>query len=437
MSPPPNRRVLLGLAPWPTLLSLVRNAPHEWIVWGSLPLALTSRLRLMGAEVRHEALPQPLHSAVIPEWLYSKSNGVVVPALGHPLPTRWPIVRKLSTLGIPVFVASHGQMSLAPPPPRSDAYTWALETGKEQATPSSLPVWDFTCVRMDLLGDLLLAVPALTALAEEVSICLITREEWHDWMSELLPPRCTVQALRLVPWKPLPFDVAKTVVDLSPPGWRSPLTPAVARTIPAMTRMCLTHGHSLAEMTASALRVQPDWPTVGSRPSTVGVLVPCGSSSERWIPEADWVDAIERVSRIFDLRSWTILDPEKRLSSGFASRIPQAHRLLGYRQPHALLELLRNAAVVLGVSTALTHLAALCGTRAIIVEHPTTLPGVYRAPVPYVRYVRPTNPWWREDPSNDDVERALAEPNNTYGFLQNEWGESIERAASQLLLVRP
>src|SRR5262249_31038910 len=161
-------------------------------------------------------------------WARASHRGFVVPALGNPLPTRWPVVRRAATTGAPVYVARHGQMTRAPEIPLTDAFTSVLDSADELAelaappTPSSV---DFACVRDDLLGDLLLALPALTELAASGSVRLIVREEWSDWMKQLLPAGCEVQGLRLAPWDPPEFQSAETSVDLSPPGWRSPLTP--------------------------------------------------------------------------------------------------------------------------------------------------------------------------------------------------------------------
>jgi ADP-heptose:LPS heptosyltransferase len=112
-------------------------------------------------------------------------------------------------------------------------------------------------------------------------------------------------------------------------------------------------------------------------------------------------------------------------------QFPNAQLLTEWQKPSALIELTRNAAVVVGVSTALTHLAALTGTPALVVEHPTTAPAMYRAPVPFVRYIRPANPWWCDNPSNDDVERAIAEPENTYGFAPSEWRDAVDQIILQ------
>src|SRR5579862_6689909 len=157
----PDKFVLLNLAPWPTLLSLVGGLPHEWTVWGALPRTVRSQLETMGVEVHDETLPQPFHRAELPGWVRASHRGFVVPALGNPLPTRWPIIRRVTMTGAPVYVARHGQMMRAPQIPLTDAFTAALDgldSGDEQAAPASTPSVDFACVRADLLGDLLLAL---------------------------------------------------------------------------------------------------------------------------------------------------------------------------------------------------------------------------------------------------------------------------------------
>jgi hypothetical protein len=66
-----------------------------------------------------------------------------------------------------------------------------------------------------------------------------------------------------------------------------------------------------------------------------------------------------------------------------------------------------------------------------VVEHPTTAPEMYRAPVPFVHYVRPAKPWWCDNPSQDDVDRAMAEADNTYGFIRGEWRKAVELAIAK------
>jgi hypothetical protein len=319
-------------------------------------------------------------------------------------------------------------MMRAPEIPPTDAFTWALDSSEEPTPAAAQSSVEFACVRVDLLGDLLLAMPALKTLAAAGSIRLIIREEWMDWMMHLLPAGCSVQGLRLAPWDLPSFESAETSVDLSPPGWRSVLTPAIARTVPARNHLRLTHGGTLSEMIALALGLEVHWP--GRRPTfgSYGVLVPMGSSFERLLPEDYWTCAVQRLSHAMGIHSWTILDPDHQLSPDLLQQIPDSKLLAGRQEPNTLIDLLGGAAVVAGVSTALTHLAALTGTPALVVEHPTTVPEMYRAPVPFIRYIRPTKPWWCDDPSDDDVDRAMAEPDNTYGFVQGEWRDAIEEA---------
>jgi len=424
----PDRFVLLDLAPWPTLLSLVRHAPRDWIVWGTLPRAVGVRLAAIGVEIRDQPLPQPFHQAELPEWIRKPHRGIVVPALGNPLPTRWPVVRRLATMDTPVFVARHGRIERVPEIPSSDAFTWALDHGGELAAAAPASSVDFACVRADLLGDVLLAVPALTALAATGSMRLIVREEWTGWMKHVLPAGCRVQGLGLAPWALPVFEPAATSVDLSPPGWRSPLTPAIARTIPAATHTRLGPGGSLSDMLAATLGLDVRWPARKQERGTHGVLVPTGSSLERLLPAERWTYAVERASSVMRIASWTILDPDGTSDPTLARVIPHASVLTGWQPPAALIDMIRSAAVVVGVSTALTHLAALTGTPALVVEHPTTVPAMYRAPVEFVRYLRSSRPWWRDDPSDDDVERAMAQPDDTYGFVTGEWRYAIDKA---------
>jgi hypothetical protein len=336
-------------------------------------------------------------------------------------------------------------MMRAPEIPSTDAFTSVLDTVDELAelaAPTAPSSVDFACVRADLLGDLLLALPALTALAASGSVRLIVREEWSDWMKGLLPAGCEVQGLRLAPWDPPGFQSAEISVDLSPPGWRSPLTPAIARAVPAKTHIRLTPrsaspiGRSLhsdgglSEMVALALGLTVRWPQRKPGFGTHGVLVPTGSSLERLLPADYWTYAVKRVSHVMGVHSWTIIDPDNQCAPGLR-QIPNAQFLVGRQEPLTLIDLVRNSAVVVGVSTALSHLAALTGTPALVVEHPTTVPEMYRAPVPFVQYIRPAKPWWCDNPSNDDVDRAMAEPNNTYGFVGGEWSDAIETAIAR------
>jgi len=425
-----DKLILLNLAPWPTLLSLVRSEPCNWSVWGSLPASVCSRFRKLGIEVRDEALPRPFHRAELPEWVRSSCRGIVVPALGQPLPTRWPIVRRVSSIQEPVYVARHGEIMPVAQIPRTDAFTWALDAGNETSKPESKPSVNFACVRADLLGDLLLTIPALHALAERGSIRLFIREEWTGWMKALFPDEFEVQGLHLAPWGATSFDSAETSIDLSPPDWPSPLTPAIARAIPANKHIRLKGNGSLSEIVALSLGLQVNWPDRKPDTGGYGVFIPTGSSLERMLPDDYWRYAIQCVSKAMNVRSWKILDPDDRYRVESMGGISAFERLTGYQEPSELIELVRGAAILVGVSTALTHLAVLTGTPALVVEHPTTLSRVYRAPVPFIRYIRPSSPWWCDNPSDEDVDRAMTEPANTYGFLPGEWHSAIEHAVT-------
>jgi len=432
-----NRKlVLLDLAPWPSLLSLVRHDPREWIVWGALPAPVLSAFERLGVEVRDEPLPRPFHRAPLPVLLADVARGVVVPALGHPLPSRWPIVRRLTAEGLPVFVARHGRVEAAPPVPTNDAFAWALDRLEQPPVYSSSTAPEIACVRADLLGDLLLTVPALAAAAEWHPLRLYVRQEWVEWMMRLLPARCETRGLRLVPWDGSTFDPAALAIDLSPPGWTSPLTPAIARAIPARSHVRLSGSNphaGLSELLASELDLTVGWPDRKTQRGSVGVLVPTGSSLERHLPAADWAGAVERVSAAVGVRDWLVLDPDGMVDPGLRAALPGVRVLTGRQSPETLIDLMGGAAIVVGVSTALTHLAALTGTPAIVLEHPTTVPGLYRAPVNFVEYVRPARPWWRSDPTDDDVARALMEPSNSYGFQDGEWLRAIDTAIDRVM----
>ncbi len=427
-----DKLLLLNLAPWPTLLSLVRQEPQKWVVWGKLPRNVHAGFSELGVEVVDETLPKPFHGSELPAWIRKFGKGIVVPSLGQPLPTRWPIIRHIASMSMPVFAAGHGRIALIQDIPPTDAFTWSLEAGAETAITQSAPHTDYSCVRADLLGDLLLTIPAIRAISRLGSTRLIIRQEWMPWMHELLP-HCDISGLQLVPWSNPCWEPAKTVVDLSPPDWASPLTPAIARAIPAREHIRTVPGRGLSEMVALSIGLQVVWPEQGCRKSGYGVFIPSGSSLERMLPAAYWRHALRHLSEVLNIESWIGIDPDKQIAHEKWPEIPEVRWVKGYREPSFLIGLIAEAGIVAGVSTALTHLAALCGTAALVVEHPTTVPGMYRAPVPYIEYVRPATPWWRDEPSEEDFERAIREQPDTYGFVGDEWYRTVDQRISNLV----
>jgi len=425
-----HKFILLNLAPWPTLLSLVRHEPRDWMVWGGLPKNVQRRFADMGVEICEEPLPRPFHRGKLPEWCRHYGGGFVIPALGQPLPTRWPIVRHVASLGTPVYVAKQGTMARVFDIPATDAFTWALDSTGNETEATCDPYFDFSCVRADLLGDLLLVVPALKALARRGTIRLIIRQEWSGWIKELLP-ESDVLGLQLAPWSNPLLESAKTAVDLSPPDWASPLTPAIARAVPAKVHVKMAKGNSLSDMLAQAFDVRVDWPSHRARKGGYGVFIPSGSSLERLLPEHYWRYAIRRISESMGIQSWINLDPDDLTCFEKWPEVAAITKVTGYLEPASLIEMTRDATMVFGVSTALTHLASLCGTSSLVIEHPTTVPGIYRAPIRWASYIRPEKAWWRDDPTDEDVSRAIKEPDFTYGFDGDEWPRAIEQAIAQ------
>ncbi len=425
--------LLLGIAPWPTLLSIVRSHPRLWVIWGSLSPIVAQRFESLGIEVCADPLPMPFHKGKVPRWVRRSWRGIVVPALGRPLPSRWPVLRRLAHLSSPLFVASHGSIANAPHPiPSVDAFTWALDRLEyPPATSSGSGDTILTCVRADLLGDVLLSVPALACLGAMQPLRLIVRQEWLEWVRLLLPPETRVRGVFIEPWAEPAFESTTTALDLSPPGWRSPLTPAIARSIPAKIHRTLTKRHAqdgLSAMIASEFDVEVSWPEPSVRSSDIGVIIPGGSSDERLLPLLYWNDAARRISEAMGIGRWVVLDSGGRQAAAIAAALPNASAYPFPQPPQRILSLCKQASVMLGVSTAITHLGSLTGTPTLVVEHPSTVPWLYRSPVPFVRYIRPERPWWRDDPTESDLDRALDEPSESYGFLPDEWCSQLNKA---------
>jgi len=432
-----GRRLLLGLAPWPTLLSFIRRRPRSWVVWGDLPRVVARRFASLGVEIRAGMLPKPFHRGEIPEWACRSWRGIIVPALGKPLPSRLPVLRHLAQLSSPLFTASHGKISRAPREiPNADAFSWAFERLERPPEVISAPsVNTFSCVRVDLLGDVLLSLPALASLGSEHQLRIIVRNDWQEWMNLLLPSEIQITGMVLEPWISPTFESATTAVDLSPPGWGSPLTPALARSIPASAHRQITarrNHDGLAAMIGAEFGLDVKWPLRSARSSDVGLIVPGGSSSERSLPISYWEDGARRSSAAMGITKWVILDGCDGQAGAIAAAIPNAHPLSYPQPPSSILSLCRSVCFVLGVSTGITHLAALTGTPALVIEHPTTAPWLYRAPVPFVRYLRPEHPWWCDDPTEHDLDRALESSNDSYGFLPGEWHRLVEEALSTM-----
>lgn len=434
-----RRFLLLALAPWPTLLSLIRKHPDDWTIWGSLPPLVAEEFELLGAEIRSDPLPKPFHRTELPDWVRRPWRAIVVPALGNPLPSRLPALRHLAQLGSPLFVASHDRIEKAPSPlVGADPFSWAFDRLDQPPERTSIPIprgGPIACVRGDLLGDILLTLPALIALGAANTVRVITRNNWLEWLKLLMPEGTEFHGISFSPWVTPVFAPAAISVDLSPPGWPSPLTPGLARSVPAHDHRCISrrlNQDGLSAMVAAEFGLTVSWPVRSQRESRIGMAITGGSSGERAFPAGRWAHMLDCASRILAIRQWLLLDTGDGLAAAVASAMRDA-TVLDYPQPPAdILSLCKSAALVLGVSTGITHLAALTGTPSVVVEHPTTVPGLYRALVPFVHYVRPECPWWVDDPACTHWDRALANPEDSYGFETGELERQLEEALLRL-----
>jgi hypothetical protein len=431
-----DKFLLPVLAPWPTLLSLVYRRPHRWVIWGELPPQVARRFESLGVEVNETPLPRPFHRGEWPRWIRRAWRGIVVPALGAPLPSRWPVLRRLAELPCPLFVASHGTIARAPRViPPVDVFTWAIDRlglPPEMTAGARGEAW--TAVRADLLGDVLLSLPAIAGLSERYPVRLVVRQEWVEWMQLLAGANVHVHGLTLQPWVPPALEPSATVLDMSPPGWASPLTPALARAVPASThRRIQARGEreGLSAMIASELGLEAVWPSQPARHSDVGLIVPGGSSGERRLPLHFWIEAAQRVAAARGVRRWIVCVMNEKDGAALAAALPNGQLLAGRQRARHMIDLCRGASVVLAVSTAIAHLAALTGTAAITIEHPTTIPWLYRAPQPFMRYLRSEHPWWSDDPTESDLDRAFAIPEDSYGFLPDEWLRQLDLALAE------
>lgn len=431
-----DKFLLPVLAPWPTLLSLVHRRPHEWVIWGELPPQVARWFGSLGVEVNGTPVPRPFHRGELPRWIRRSWRGIVVPALGAPLPSRWPVLRRLAELSCPLFVASHGTIARAPRTiPPADAFTWAIDRlghPPEMTADARGEAW--TAVRADLLGDLMLSLPAIASLSERYPVRLVVRQEWMEWMELLAGANVRVHGLALENWVPPALEPSAAVLDMSPPGWSSPLTPALARAVPAGThRRIHARGDrdGLSAMIACELGLEVFWPSQSARPSDVGLIVPGGSSGERRLPLHFWIEATQRVAAVRGVRRWIVCVLNEDDGATLAAALPNAQLLSGRQSAQHMIGLCRGASVVLAVSTAFAHLAALTGTAAITIEHPTTIPWLYRVPQPFMRYLRPEHPWWSDDPTESDLERAFAVPEDSYGFLPDEWLRQLDLALAE------
>lgn len=394
-------------------------------------------LESRGVEVLDEPLPSPFHMAALPGWVRARWSDVTIPSLGHPLPNRLPIAKHLAPLGAPLRV-SHGERvsrldeRLLDAP---DAFTWAFERMAADPSAPAAPDADVACVRLDLLGDLLLAAPALRGAVARAGVSVVCRSEWLRWveLDDVLGTTVRTCGVDVHAWREPTLAPARTVVDLSPPGWSSPLTPAVARATPASERRCVpadAAAATLAGQAAAALGVDSVATPRRTTPvGDVGLLIAGGSSGERWMPAATWRMLLERAGGAFDIARWLVTaDGDE---AALASELPGTEALPFPIDPRVFAALLGRTRLFVGTSTGLAHLATVAGVPGIVVEHPTTRAGWYRVADANVAYVRAARPWWTESPTEDDVRRAL-QSRESYGFGPGEWEAAIDRAIGQL-----
>ena len=428
--------LLLALAPWPVLVRIVTSNAGPWCLWGSVPDAVAVKLADVGVVFLADPLPAPFHRHEIPAVVSgTRWARVVVPALGHPLPTRWPVLRHLAaSLTAPLFVSTNGALSRVEHGsiPAADAYTWALDRVLEPAAEpgAAFPSDTTVAVRADLLGDVVLACPALDAFSRVRPTTVVTRTEWVPWLEALAAPRhLRTLGISIDPWHRPSLPPCERVVDMSPAESRSPLTRAIARSVPAVERFEITadqSGASLSIRLACALGVVVEC-TAARSGSGPGLLLPGASSWERALPTRDWANLVRSASAAFDIRHWTVAGLPAAAAEAFPGMRLAPHPL----SPTQFLEFVRQAPLVIGTSSGLAHVAAVAGARTIVVEHPTTVSGLYRVPSAHAQYLRSAAPWWSDSPSPSAVEQAFGAA-DTYGFGPDELQSLVERALGDL-----
>jgi hypothetical protein len=432
--------LLLALAPWPVLLRILHRNKGCWQVWGSVPGVVSEYLRERGVTVLDDSLPRPLHRHTLPDSIsHQRWSRIIIPALGHPIPTRWPVIRHMATLGARLFVSSDGELHEIPQDriPQSDPYTWALDRLFGPTSVVSGPVVDETVtIRADLLGDIVLAIPALAALAQRRPTRVVTREVWVPWLRALMcHSPIGVTGLRMDPWHEPVLPACTEVVDMSPADNSSPLTPALVHATAASRRVKLdapVPGVGLAQMLAEKLDVDIDWPPVSMTEGSLGLLLPSGSSWERSLPPESWLEIRDLATAEFGVTQWMIAgvpDHDPMIAGGRLRGMSLAPYPL---DPTEFIHLARQARIVIGVSSGLSHAASISGTPTLVIEHPTTIAGLYRIPSAHARYIRPSQPWWQSQPTDSDLLMAFTQA-DSYGFRANELLESV---AAELAMLR-
>lgn len=437
--------LLLATAPWPVLLRIITTRRGPWTVWGELPAAVVDFLDSEGHTVLGRPLPWPFHHHAPPGAVTDASwQAIVIPALRHPVPTRWPVIRHLAPLGHPV-IASDGaswQWIHHEDIPSADAYTWAHDrlSAPPTAVPSTIDA-DLVCVGADSLSDVLLAWPALDPAARERRVTVLTRDSVAPWLAAIAGDAIEVRGLAIEEWLGEPaWPAAEDVVALGPLDASSPLTPAIAHAVPARRRapMLAPRTYSTAsEMLAETLGVhlgdvQCEDPGPGGRS---GILCPGGFSAERELDPATWATLARIVGQALGVTGWTILGAARDRAVAIAALVPQATPASFPLEPARMLALIDSAGAAIGVSTALSHLAALRKRPTLIVEHPMRPPMLAQVPGDHVQYVRPSSPWWRVQPGAIDIARATAARGDSYGFWPDELAAAVEEAATRLAHV--
>ena len=423
--------LLVALAPWPILVEVVERHQGPWTLWGPVPAAVRAHFESRQVGILPDTLLDPMHHHPLPDGIRRPWDRVVVPKLGQVGSSRWPPIRHLLQLDAPLFVASGSGLTPIERDavPHQDPFTWALDRLAEPPAKPDRGAGGVMCVTADLLGDVLLVLPAVGAFAAREAITMVVRDEYLGWVTILEDSAVSATGITMAPWRPPELRPVNVAVDLTPPDRRSPVTNALVHTTPAIERRtCVARQpeQSAGEMAADLLEVAPAWAAARRRPGGVGLLAACGSSAERHLPSEAWRALTAEVARRTGVRHWVIVGtPAGAQAESLAGALPSAQVAPFPMTPRALLELCDSAAVAVGISTGLTHLTALRGVPTVVVEHPKVTAGLYRVPVAHARYVRSARPWWRPDPSPDDIARALDSREDSYGFAPDEWNQVV------------
>ncbi|MFN2445678.1 MAG: hypothetical protein ABR606_08880 [Vicinamibacterales bacterium] len=433
--------LLLATAPWPVLLRIITTRRGPWTIWGHLPAAVVDFLHSEGHAALSAPLPRPFHHHALPDEVREGSwQAIVVPAPGHALPAQWNVVRHFAPLGHPVIVSDGAswQWIHHQEIPCVDAYTWAHDRlAAPPAAAREMADADLVCVGADSLSDVLLAWPALAAAAGERRVTVIARESAAPWLAAMARGGIDVRGVAIEEWVGEPaWPAANDVIALSSLDATSPLTPAIAHALPARRRAptsapqtYLTTSEVLADLLGISLDICPRGDA--SSDERVGILCP-GSSPARELGAATWSELARIVGNAIGVTRWTILGATSDRAAAIAASVPHASPSPFPSDPDEVLARIDTAVVVIGVSTALCHLAAVRTRPTIVVEHPMRPSLLAQVPGDHAHYVRPSSPWWRAQPDAIDVARATAARGDSYGFWPDELVACVEEAAVRL-----